>query len=184
MGLHPQLIGEDVEELWECHRIGLRRRQEETKQFHPRNCRTIQKFLDGRNGRLPVTPEVSAILDAFHISPKYHDVLTLHIHVAGIPLLAALDDHHGRNHDGRMKAYMLSITWERYKKFLSPTSELVETGLFSKNRSGDYYTTDMFDDILQSLCKTPQAVKRVVLGKPQKASLTPQHFEHLQEEYD
>jgi len=44
--------------------------------------------------------------------------------------------------------------------------------------------TEKLKDILRTQCRTPEAVKRVVLGKPQKATLKPGNFTHIREEYD
>jgi len=41
----------------------------------------------------------------------------------------------------------------------------------------------MLEEIILANCKTPEAVKRIVLGKPRKATLTPDHFGHIKEEY-
>ena len=179
-----QLIGRDIEEDWESRRKRWRLGQEEKKPL-PRCCQTIRELLKGNPGRLPVTPEVSAIINAFHLAPEYHDVLTLHIHVIGISILTALADSYRRTRDERqLMAYMLGISWERYKKFFSPTSELVEKGLFGGGRSEKDDMSSMLHDVLLSGCKTPEAVKRIVLGKPQKGTLKPDHFAHLQEEYN
>jgi len=42
----------------------------------------------------------------------------------------------------------------------------------------------MLDDIIYSHCLTSDAVKRIVLGEPQKATLKPKQFEYIQEEYN
>jgi SpoVK/Ycf46/Vps4 family AAA+-type ATPase len=182
-----ELIGRDIEDDWEHgsrRRYGARPRQEEGK--ISRCVQTIRTLLEGKTGCLHPTPEVSAIIKAFHFSPKYHDVLTLFVHVEGIPSLNQLFKHH--SHDQcekrQMMAGMLDLSLRQYEAFLSSTSELIEKGLFRRNSRGGCCTTDMFDDVLDSHCRTPEAVKRVVLGKPQKATLQPEHFEHLREEYD
>jgi hypothetical protein len=61
---------------------------------------------------------------------------------------------------------------------------LIEKGLFGGSRNNYDEPSSMLNDILISGCKTPDAVRRVALGKPLKATLKPEHFEHLQEEYD
>ena len=64
----------------------------------------------------------------------------------------------------------------------------MEKGLFERGRR-DYHRdyppemTNTFHEVLLAHCRTQETVKRAVLGKPQKATLKPEHFEHLREEY-
>ena len=182
-----QLIGQEIEDLWEGRHRSFGRRHVEDKQNLPRRCQTIRELLDGKPGRLPNTPEVSAIIKAFHFSPEYHDAVALYIHMVGIPLLDSLINNYSRGTDSKRQiiAAMLDMPLRRYEKLLSSTSELIEKGLLeNRGRNGGRDITGMFYEVVLDQCETPEAVKRVVLGKPQKASLTPDHFEHLQEDYN
>jgi len=178
-----QLIGKDIDEDWECRR---KRWRESGKAPLPRRCTTIRKWLNGKTGRLPNTPETSAVIEAFHLSPEYHDVMTLHVCSQCIPLLEnLLDAHRNVGIKRRCVAGTLDISVRHYEKLLSSTGELMEKGIFqSSRRDGAREYTNTFHEIVLAHCKTPNAVKRVVLGKPQKATLKPEHFEHIREEYD
>ena len=61
-------------------------------------------------------------------------------------------------------------------------------GLFQSERTyGNKYNLNMTQTLYQILaarCRTTESIKRVMLGKPQRATLDPEHFEHLREEYD
>ena len=180
-----ELIGKDLEDIWESRRRGRRWAHEDDEQLMPRDCKTIRMLLNGKTGRLPDMPEVSAIAKAFHLSPEYRDVLTLRICVTTIPMLDNLVDSFRNTSAKRMMSSLMGIPQKRYEKFFLPTSELLEKGLFQKSDrdSNAHYPTKTLDTVLYAQCRTPEAVKRVVLGKPQKATLKPEHFEHLREEY-
>jgi SpoVK/Ycf46/Vps4 family AAA+-type ATPase len=177
------LIDKDIEDIWE-RRGRWHRFKDDDPQPLPRECHTIRKLLDGKSGRLPVMPEVAAIAQTFHLSPRYHDLLALDIHAARIP---ALDDLLDSNRDVNckriIKAGTLNIPPNLYKKLLSSTNDLVKKGLYSIGKDGCRLYTGIFQEILLSPCRTQEAVKRIVLGKPQKATLKSEHFEHLREEY-
>ena len=176
-----QLIGYEVDDLWK-KRYSYQR-QGENKDFLHRCCKTIRAFLKGKAGRLPEMLEINAIIKAFHLPPEYHDVLRLHVFATVIPALTALTDSHRRSRDEqRILAHMLDVPWERYRKFFSPASELVQKGLFGGRNDNDDMTS-LLNDVLMSNCKTPEAVKKIILGKPQKTTLKSEHFEHIREEY-
>ena len=180
------LIGTAIEDDWEGSRRRWSRKQEEDKQPLPRESKTIRTFLNGKNGRLPNIPEVSAIVDAFQFSPEYYGVIALDILIERIPILHDLtESRHDLAEKRRIKAGMLDLTPRNYEKFLASTSELLEKGIYIKSRRGDGREfTSTFNEVVLSGCKTPEAIRRVALGKPQKATLKPEHFEHLREEYD
>ena len=180
------LIGKDLDENWESRRRGFGRRLEEGKQPLPRDCNTIRTLLNGKSGRLPNIPEVTAIVDAFQFSPEYGDVIALDILIESIPILHDLtESRHDLTEKRRIKARLLNLTPRQYEKFLASTSELMEKGLYrNASRGNGRDWTNTLHEIVLARCKTPEAVRRVALGKPQKATLKPEHFEHLQEEYD
>jgi len=181
------LIGTDIDEDWEGGRRRCwRRQQEESKQPLPRESKTIRTFLNGNCGRLPNIPEVSAIVDAFQFSPKYYGVLALDILIERIPILHDLtESRHDLAEKRRIKAGMLDVSPKNYEKFLASSSELMEKGVYMKARRGEGRDwTSTFNEIVLAGCKTPEAVRRVALGRPQKATLKPEHFEHLREDYD
>ncbi len=202
-----ELIGKDVENLWEGRGW---KRNKDNEQLLPRSCETIQQFLQTEKDKfeaenaqrrlnftgqrskrcraiqseqLIFTPEVSAIIKAFHLSSEYHDVLTMHIHAENIPLLHSML-HKRFNEQPEIEAQALDMSLRRYKKFFGPTSELLAKGLFNRHPRELSYPSSKLDDILYGQCRTPEAVKRIALGKPQKATLKPEHFEHIQEEYN
>ena len=203
------LIGKTIEGIWEPRYPRRRgKEQEKDERLLPRNSNTIRKLvadmksrmnlnygnqkcetIKSKTGRLPYTPEVSAIIEAFHFSPKYHDVLALHIHVANIPLLDILVDGPSPR---QIMSRSLDLSERDYEKFFSRTSELLEKGLFGMNgrytnrqgKGNRYEMTEKLKDVLHAQCRTPEAVKRVVLGKPQKATLKNCNFTHIREEYD
>ena len=78
---------------------------------------------------------------------------------------------------------MLNLSSRRYAMLFSPMSEFRTKGLFG-SRGNMYEKTQMFEDVLNSQCKTPAAVRRIVLGKPQKTRLSATHFQYIREEYD
>jgi len=179
------LIGKTIEDHWEHRRRGWRERKEDVEYF-PRECKTIRTLLKGKTGRLPNLPEVSAIVEAFQFSPEYYDVIALDILIECIPALHDLtENRRDLAEKRRVKAGMLDLTPRQYEKFLASSSELMEKGLYTHARSaGGRDWTGTFHEIVLARCKTPEGVRRVALGKPQKATLKPEHFEHLQEEHD
>ena len=104
-----ELIGKDIEDFWESKSRFRRRRSEEDEPSLPRDSKTIQTLLGGRTGRWVNTPEVVAVIDAFHISPEYHDVLALRIHVTNIHLLGKLVEAHRGIPEPRVMAGMLDM---------------------------------------------------------------------------
>ena len=176
-----QLIGKDIEDSWEKPKF---RKEGSDKLI--RNVKTIRKLLDGKPGHLAHSVEAAAVMKAFHFSPEYYDVVMLKVFMSQIPCLDALDEL-ARDTTARreINARMLDISVRHYEKSLSTTSELVGKGIYVTNsRDNGRVFSSMFHEIMISHCKTPEAVKRVVLGKPQKATLKPEQFEHLREEYD
>ena len=178
------LIGKDIEDDW-GNQYRFNRKHGE-QQLLTRESNTIRTWLDSKPGRLLKIPEVSAIVDAFQFSPEYYDVIALDLLIEYIPVLSDIaENRHDLAEKRRIKAGMLDLTPRQYEKFLAATSELMEKGLYQgggRNNGRDH--TSIFSEIMIARCKTPEGVKRVALGKPQKATLKPEHFEHLQEEYD
>jgi hypothetical protein len=176
-----QLIGKDIEDSWERPKY---KNLCEGK-LH-RNIKTIKKLLKGKTGRLTHTAEIAAVMKAFHFSPEYYDVIALQIYEAHIPCVDDLAGvGSGLSNRRQIVAGMLDISVRQYEKLLSSTSEILEKGLFrtNDNDNGRLYTP-MFNEVLISHCRTPESVRRVALGRPQKATLKPEHFEHLREDYD
>lgn len=180
----PELLGLDIESFWEDRRP-WRRESEPDERAAPRSYKTMRTFLEDQPGRLTHSREVSAMIEAFHISPQYRDIFTLRIYAATIPMLTTLVESHNPVFSRKFLASMAEISVERYDSFFSPHSELVEKGLFetTHRRGWDTDMTDTLKDVLFSHCKTPKAVKKTILGKPQKATLRPEHFEHVADEY-
>ena len=182
-----ELIGKDIEETWESHHRG-RWGQNKEKQLLPRDSKTIQMLLHGRTGRLPERSEVSAIIEAFHLSPEYHDVLAFQIRTTTIPMLESLIDSRHATNVKRIMPGLMGVSPKRYEQFFVPTSELLEKGLFEPiHRMSRYGSENAMTDKLRAIvyarCDTPEAIKRIVVGKPLKATLKPDLFEHVGEEY-
>jgi len=112
------LIGKDIEEDWENRRNRWKKKDE--RQPLPRECQTIRKLLNGRTGRLPKMLEVSAIVESFHLSPEYYEVIELDILIERILILNDLTetrcDHAEKR---RLKAGMLDLSPSHYEKFLA-----------------------------------------------------------------
>ena len=180
-----ELIGKDIEDLWASRHRFRKRLSESDEPTLSRDYATIQILLGAKTGRFVITPEISAVIEAFHLSPECHDVLALRIHVDNIPLLNKLVDVHRGMSESRIMAGMLNMPPRRYEKFFAQTSELMEKGLFEVSRRRDccLEMTNTLHEVMFAHCRTPESVKRTVLGKPQKATLKPEHFEHIQEEY-
>ncbi|MCL2120200.1 MAG: AAA family ATPase, partial [Planctomycetaceae bacterium] len=148
----------------------------------------MRQLLEGERGRLVYNDTVSAITEAFHIAPKYHEVLALRIYATMIPMLTRLLDSRCSGDRRRVKAAIAGLSVYEYEKLFASGSELVEKGLFEGSlRYGDDWRIGMtgtLKEIIFSHCKTPRDVKQVILGKPLKATLRPRDFEHVTDEYD
>ncbi|MCL2744894.1 MAG: AAA family ATPase [Planctomycetaceae bacterium] len=179
------LIGKDIEDDWEGRRYRWREKNEEETPPLPREFKTIRIFLNGKSGRLPTIPEVTAVIDAFQFSPEYYDVIALDILTETIPVLNDLVECcHDLTEKRRIKACMLDLSSRQYEKFLASTSELMKKGIYTDSHRGNGRDfTNTFYEILLARCTTPDGVKRIVLGKPQKATLKAEHFEHIKGEY-
>lgn len=180
------LIGYEVEDFWGArHRHHWRTKGEEKSPEPPRNAATIRSFLKGKQGKYTIAPEIKAVIHAFQLAPEYHEMLALRMYAVQIPVLHNLVDSSFREHASlHILAGMLGVTLRNFEKLYASSSELLTKGLFEPERRRDLNeTSEMFNDIIMSHCRTPDAVKQVVLGKPLKAKLKSAQFSHLQEDY-
>jgi len=181
-----QLFGFDVEDRWESE-YESRRCTESNKL--PRDHKTIRKLIERFDAELVIDDTVAAVFDAFHISPNYRDALALRIYGATIPALGRLTDTQPSEYANLVSAGMAGISRYQLEKLLSPTGELVEKGLLygqnhSYNDSWRVGMTDTLQEVLYSHCRTPEDIRRTILGKPLKPTLQRNDFDHITEEYD
>ena len=186
--ISPELIGIDVEVLWTDRRkTRWHRDDEEDRDKLPRDYKTMRKFLAGTNDRLPIDPVVSAIIEAFRISPKYHEVFAMRVYTAMIPALTRLVDTHQTGLRRRIAAKMAGVSLWQYEKSFAAGGELVEKGLFELHlRYDDDLRIDItrtLQDVVFSHCRSARDVRQTILGKPLKTTLKPRDFDHVAEEF-
>ncbi|GHT11770.1 hypothetical protein FACS1894170_05770 [Planctomycetales bacterium] len=181
----PELLGVDVEPLWWGYRqrIPHTRNSEESKLA--RDHKTIRQFIAGQIGELVFDNEVSAIIEAFHLSQQYHEILAFRIYAETIPMLEQMFSNRHTDTERELSPAMAGLSRTQYEKYFSSNSELTEKGLFCRHRHRDWNNemTETLKKVLESHCRTPEAVKRVILGKPFKGTLKPEHFEHIGDDY-
>ena len=138
-------------------------------------------------GELVIDKTITAIIKAFRISPQYQNVLAVQLYKMIVTPLIQLEKCTRYGYEQETVAALAGFSLHQYKPLFAPSSELLIKGLFTAKHAynGKWETamTEILHQILISLCRTPEAVKRVVLGRPQKATLRQKDFDHITDEY-
>ena len=177
------LIHRSVDEEWKSEGRWLDERKE--KKLPPRQKQTILQWIGDKKGILHPSPVADAISEAFQLSPESRAMITFSVYYAEIQLLTDLVDFYNKDIKRQMTVGMIGLPRRRYEQLFADQSDLIQKGFYTAksllddNRS----PTEMLNNLIRAGVKTPRAVHQIVLGKPQKASLRPNHFEYIAEEY-
>ncbi|GHU84077.1 ATPase [Deferribacterales bacterium] len=154
----------------------------------PRNIDTMRKVIAkmGEYRQLKHDKKLKNIFALFDIAPQNRELLAFIIYAGTLPMVDRLCEYYidrlKEQEEHKLLANLVGVSTGDIKRSLSPNSELITKGFMKAERDKGKLIrslTSFFERVMTSPCQSKSAIKRFILGKPAKATLSLHQFDYM-----
>ncbi|GAB7140996.1 hypothetical protein RsTz2092_09540 [Deferribacterales bacterium RsTz2092] len=153
----------------------------------PKNIETMRKLIAKMAvpSHIKHDKKVQNIFVLFGVAPQHKELLAFTIYTITLPMVqdiynCIVGDSMAEHRYYEFIANLVGVSVDSVKQSLSSKSELKTGGLL--NDIHHIQVSDFFDRVIKSPCHSISEIKRFILGKPAKATLSVNHFDYIAKE--